>query len=219
MKYIARDNASPKHRSAQRPFFACSAITALCLSALPACVSIAGDAPTTGPSGDTSASLTAPAGGGNFSGSSAGTTPEAVQGADAAAQQNPADLRTAIGVNPNGPKLVEVPKVPAMSVVGYVQPHNRPPMALLELADKQDAALKHIYLVKVGTEIPVTISGRIFPVGRGELTGLSDAARPSAPVQRDDAGEETQIILTVTNVTQDGVTVKAGLLAKTIVVH
>jgi hypothetical protein len=208
------------------PFFNRSAFAALCLCGSFACVSIAADAPTTAPSGDAPAAA-APANGGDASGSSANTAQGAAQsaaqgaapGTDAAAQQNSTDLRTAIGVNPNGPKSVEVPKVPAMAVVGFVQPQNRPPMALLELADKQDSGLKRIYLVKVGTEIPVTVSGRISPVGRGELTGLSDAARPAAPVQRDDSGEETQIILTVTNVTQDGVTVKAGLLAKTIVVH
>ena len=106
-----------------------------------------------------------------------------------------------------------------MSVVGFVQPHDRPAITLLELADKRGSDVKRIYLVKVGTEIPVTISGRVTPIGHNELTGLSDAARPAPARPIDDANQETQIILTVTRVTQDGVTVKAGLLSKTIVVH
>ena len=205
MNSKACDTTSNSSRSSRRSKWALHAVAALCLSGFAVCSSLA-DPPSDGAPAQTNAPVP-PA---NANGAQTG---------DPTTQQSAEDLRTAIGVNPNGPKAVEVPEVPEMSVVGFVQPHDRPAMALLELADKRGSDVKRIYLVKVGTEIPVTISGRVTPIGHNELTGLSDAARPAPARSTDDANQETQIILTVTRVTQDGVTVKAGLLSKTIVVH
>src|SRR5580704_14327914 len=87
-----------------------------------------------------------------------------------------ADLRALIGVNPVGLKRAEVPRLPTMSLRGFVRPHGQQPLALLEMAE-----LNRIFLVQVGTEIPITVAGRLSPVGRGELTGLAKA--PAAPVR------------------------------------
>jgi hypothetical protein len=213
MKTRACDRTSTQYRSTGHWPRAWSVVAVVCVSGFAACVSVA-DPPAAPQSDDAPLQTSAPVPAANAPSQASGAPT-----ADPTTQQSSEDLRTAIGVNPNGPKAVDVPEVPEMSVVGFVQPHDRQAMALLELADKRGSDLKRIYLVKVGTEIPVTISGHVTPIGHNELTGLSDAARP-APVRSDnDSGQETQIILTVTRVTPDGVTVKAGLLSKTIVVH
>jgi hypothetical protein len=210
MKSKARNQTPRRLQIARRRTLALSGICAVSLNAAVLCVCVRADEPTTAPSTGEPTIVQVP-----------GADSSAAPGGDTLAPQNPQDLRTEIGVNPNGPRAVEVPKVPEMAVVGFVKPHDKPAMALLEISEKQDETTKRIYLVRVGTEIPVTITGHVSPVGHGELTGLSDAARPSAPENTggDNAGDETQIILTVTKVTQDGVTVKAGLLSKTIEVH
>jgi hypothetical protein len=217
MNHTAHKQSSSPYRPGQRftnrAKRTVSIVSAICFCGLTAGVSIAGGDDAAAPA------ASAPAYNGAAAPSADAAASPAAPGSDATTQPTGEDLRTAIGVNPNGPKAVDVPEVPEMSVVGFVQPHDRPAMALLELADKRGSDLKRIYLVKVGTEIPVTISGRVNPVGHNELTGLSDAARPAPIRSDDDSGQETQIILTVTKVTQDGVTVKAGLLSKTIVVH
>ena len=146
--------------------------------------------------------------------------PAKTPGKDAPAENEPrpadgSDLRTLIGVNPVGLKRVEVPRMPAMSLRGFVKTSGQPPLALLEITD-----LNRVFLVKVGTEIPLTIAGRISPIGRNELTGLGGPGRtPAAPANAGDGREQSQIILKVLKVSGEGVTVEAGLLAQTIVIR
>jgi len=122
------------------------------------------------------------------------------------------DLRALIGVNTGGLKRVEVPaKLPAMTLRGFLQPSGQPAIALLELAE-----LKRIFVVQVGTEIPITIAGRAVAAGHGELTGLG-GTKVEAPTV--DPSGQTQIILKVLKVSNEGVTVEAGLLAQTIVIR
>ena len=123
------------------------------------------------------------------------------------------DLRTLIGVNPVGLKRVDVPRMPAMTLRGFIQPRGQPPLALLEIAE-----LNRVFLVKVGTEIPINVAGRVTPVGRGELSGLNTQNKQNAPVARTNEGQ-SQIILKVLKVSGEGVTVEAGLLAQTIIIR
>ena len=122
------------------------------------------------------------------------------------------DLRSLIGVNP-GLKRAEIPQIPAMSLRGFIQPHDRLPQALLEITE-----LNRVFLVQEGTEIPITVAGRVSPVGRDELTGLG-VAKPAGGNTGPDAQGQSQIILTVVRITGEGVTVKAGLLAQTIIIR
>jgi hypothetical protein len=125
------------------------------------------------------------------------------------------DLRSLIGVNPTGLRHVDVPQVPSMALRGYIQQGNRA-MALLELTD-----LKRIFLVQEGTEIPVTVSGTVTPTGHGELTGLDDLSKPNdnqnnnAPAQQ----TQSQIILKVLRISDEGVTVTAGMERQTIIIR
>ena len=125
------------------------------------------------------------------------------------------DLRSLIGVNP-GLKRAEIPRLPAMSLRGFVQPHGGPPQALLEISE-----LNRVFLVQEGTEIPITVAGSISPVGRAELTGLGRQRLPAkAPTpQAHDAQGQSQIILTVVKISNEGVTVKAGLMAQTMIIR
>lgn len=126
-----------------------------------------------------------------------------------------ADLRTLIGVNPHGLKRAEVPRLPPMTVRGFVQPHGQPPLALLEIGDSN-----RTFLVQIGTEIPITVVGRISPVGRSELTGLNAPGKSLVPqVRTADGQEQSQVILKVIKVSGQGVTVEAGLLSQTIIVR
>jgi hypothetical protein len=122
------------------------------------------------------------------------------------------DLRNLIGVNPVGLKRVDVPRMPAMSLRGFIQPRGQPPLALLEIAE-----MNRVFLVKVGTEIPITVPGRVAPIGRAELSGLNAPNKTAAPATRSTDGQ-SQIILKVLKVSSEGVTVEAGLLAQTIVI-
>jgi hypothetical protein len=123
------------------------------------------------------------------------------------------DLRELIGVNPVGLKRVDVPRMPAMSLKGFVRMKGQEPMALLEIAE-----LNRVFLVQVGTEIPITVAGRVAPVGRSELSGLAGASKAPAAQIRQSEGQ-SQIILKVLRVSGEGVTVEAGLLAQTIIIR
>ena len=140
--------------------------------------------------------------------------PEAAKPTSESATRAPgADLRSLIGVNTGGLKRVEVPaKLPAMTLRGFLQPSGQPAIALLELAE-----LNRIFVVQVGTEIPITIAGHVTAAGHGELTGLGGAVKAEAPAV--DPSGQTQIILKVLKVSSEGVTVEAGLLAQTIVIR
>jgi len=122
------------------------------------------------------------------------------------------DLRSLIGVNP-GLKRAEIPRLPVMSVRGFIQQQGRPTLALLEISE-----LNRVFLVAEGTKIPITVAGRVTPVGRAELTGLG-TAKPTGPETGTDAQSQSQIILTVEKVTSEGVTVNAGLLAQTMIIR
>lgn len=124
------------------------------------------------------------------------------------------DLRMAIGINPTGLRRVDVPRVPSMTMRGYVQPRGSEPMALLEITESN-----RIYLVQKGTQIPVTVTGKVSPIGHAELTGLSDAAKPAAAPSPADDKEQSQIILKVVGVSREGVTVETGTLAQTMVIR
>jgi len=125
------------------------------------------------------------------------------------------DLRSLIGVNPEGMKRVDVPQIPNMALRGFVQRRGADPIALIELTD-----LKQLVLVHKGTEIPITVAGHVTPAGHSELPGLDDASH--VPGTADTAGgppEQSQIILKVIEVTEDGVTVTAGIERQTIFVR
>jgi hypothetical protein len=125
-------------------------------------------------------------------------------------------LKQLIGVTPAGLQPVELQKLPVMSLRGFVQPSDGgQPRALLEINE-----LDRSFLVQVGTEIPVTMQGRLSPIGHNELTGLPQAGGEAAPPppQQQDAGQ-SQIILKVLRVTPQGVTVRAGLIDQTIVIR
>ena len=125
------------------------------------------------------------------------------------------DLRALIGVNPGSVKRVDVPKLPAMTLRGFAQPRGQPSIALLEIAE-----LNRIFLVHVGTEIPIMVQGRLNPLGHSELTGLSGAKSVDTQVRNGaDPSGQSQIILKVLRVTGEGVTVEAGLLAQTIIIR
>jgi hypothetical protein len=136
------------------------------------------------------------------------------------AAQSPAmppigDLRSLIGVNPEGMKRVDVPQIPNMALRGFVQRHGADPIALIELTD-----LKQLVLVHKGTEIPITVTGHVTPAGHSELPGLDDASRvPGAADAVGGPPEQSQIILKVIEVTEDGVTVTAGIERQTIFVR
>lgn len=122
------------------------------------------------------------------------------------------DLRELIGVNP-GIKLVEMPHMPVMSLRGFVQGRGQQPMALLEIKD-----MDRSFLVQAGTEIPIMVTGRVTPIGHDELGGLqNDGKAPAAPVTATDV--QSQIILKVVKVSGEGVIIKTGLMAQTIVVR
>jgi hypothetical protein len=138
--------------------------------------------------------------------SASDTTPAAAGSSDAES------LKQLIGVNPSGLKRADLPKLPVMSLSGFVQPHNGKASALLQIAD-----LNRTFLVEEGTQIPITVPGRISPIGRSELIGLNQTTTP--PTQANDANSQSQIILKVVRVSDEGVTVEAGLIDQTIVVR
>jgi len=121
-------------------------------------------------------------------------------------------LKTLIGVNSSGVRPQDLPKLPAMSLCGFVQPRNGTAWALLRIED-----LNRTFLVQQGTEIPVTVQGRVSPIGRSELVGLGPSAAAPPPAQDNNA--QSQIIFKVTRVSDEGVTVEAGLIDQTIVVR
>ncbi|MGA2499958.1 MAG: hypothetical protein ABSH20_19645 [Tepidisphaeraceae bacterium] len=121
------------------------------------------------------------------------------------------DLRWLLGVNP-GTKRVDLPHMPAMSLRGFIKPDGAKPLALLEVAEAN-----RVFLVQVGTEIPITVAGRIAPAGHGELSGLDDPSKTPVAVTR--GGEQSQIILKVLKISEEGVVVEAGLLAQTMIIR
>jgi hypothetical protein len=126
------------------------------------------------------------------------------------------DLRQLLGiVNSQGLKRVDVPQVPNMALRGFIQPHGGEPIALLELTDQ-----KQLILVHKGTKIPITVTGHISPAGHTELAGLDDGSRvPGTANPVSSAPEQSQIILEVTNVSPEGVTVTAGQERQPIIIH
>ncbi|MGA3066878.1 MAG: hypothetical protein ABSF29_08540 [Tepidisphaeraceae bacterium] len=139
-------------------------------------------------------------------------TPASSQPATAAGPSDAEDLRQLIGVRAPGIAPVELPKLPSMSLRGFVRTADDSACALLEVTD-----LNRIFLVKKGTEIPITVEGRLSPINQSELTGLGQSATP-AP-QPDEANTQTQIILKIINVSDEGVIVQAGLNDQTIVIR
>jgi hypothetical protein len=134
------------------------------------------------------------------------------QPATAAGPSDAEDLRQLIGVRAPGIAPVELPKLPAMSLRGFVKTADDGTVALLEVTD-----LNRIFLVKEGTEIPITVQGRISPINQSELTGLGQSATP-AP-QPDESSAQSQIILKIIKVSDEGVIVQAGLNNQTIVIR
>ena len=130
------------------------------------------------------------------------------------------DLRDIIGIKTGELSRVEVPRLPAMSLRGFVKPRNGSALALLEIAESSAPNSARTFLVKVGTEIPVTVSGSVAPIGRGELSGLNGAPNtPAQPPRPESSSEQSQIILHVIKVTAEGVIVEAGLLDRTITIR
>ena len=126
------------------------------------------------------------------------------------------DLRDLIGINHDFTR-VEMGNMPEMSMRGFIQPGNpaKLPTALLEI--KQ---MKRLFLVQEGTEIPVMVTGRVTPVARNELSGLhGDAKAAATPSPASDSQQQSQIILKVVKVSAEGVIVKAGLQAQTIIIR
>ncbi len=126
-------------------------------------------------------------------------------------------MRNLIGVNSGGLRPIETPHMPAMSVRGFIKPANGNATALLEIKE-----LNRSFLVEVGTEIPVMVTGRVTPVGQAELTGLAGLAGqgkpPPAPVAAD-SQEQSQIILKVTKVTKEGVTIQTNVLSQSLIIR
>jgi hypothetical protein len=106
-----------------------------------------------------------------------------------------------------------MPHLPAMSLRGFIQPRGRTPMALLEIKD-----LDRQFLVQAGTEIPITVSGRVTPIGRDELSGLPGQAKATGTaITTSDI--QSQIIMKVIKVSSEGVTIETGLMAQSIIVR
>lgn len=123
------------------------------------------------------------------------------------------DLRDLLGVNP-GMKRADLTKLPTMSLRGFVKREGQPPIALLEIAE-----LNRDFLVQAGTEIPITVQGRVTAMGHSELTGLAAPNKPQAAPAPADNSQESQIILRVLKVSSDGVVVETGLQDQTITVR
>jgi hypothetical protein len=140
------------------------------------------------------------------------TTQASSQPAIAAGPSDAEDLRQLIGVRAPGIAPVELPKLPAMSLRGFVKTADDSAFALLEVTD-----LNRIFLVKKGTEIPITVQGRISPINQSELTGLGESATPAQ--QPDEANAQSQIILKIIEVSDEGVIVQAGLNNQTIIIR
>ena len=121
------------------------------------------------------------------------------------------DLRSLIGVNAGGAKRTEGPRLPVMSLRGFVKPHGQSPLALIEIAE-----FNRTFLVQVGSEIPITIASRLLSAGREELTGLSGSSK-SGPARSADS--QSQIILKVTKVNSEGVTVEAEQLGQVLIIR
>jgi hypothetical protein len=144
----------------------------------------------------------------------AATQPTADVSAPPAAGTSDADsLRQLIGVSPNGLQPVDLPKLPAMSLRGFINPQDGPPRALLQIDQ-----INQTFLVEVGTEIPVTMQGRVSSRASQELVGLPNSGgAPPPPPQNTDT--QSQIILKVVHISAEGVTVRAGLIDQTIVIR
>ena len=147
---------------------------------------------------------------------SAGGNDEPLASAPPASTQPAPDLRQLMGVvNPEGIKRVEVPEIPNMALRGFIKPHDGEPVALLELTDR-----KELIFVQKGTQIPITVSGHVQAIGHSELSGLDDGSRVPGTVNPVSSGpEQSQIILEVTNLTAEGVTVTAGQERQSIIIH
>jgi hypothetical protein len=140
------------------------------------------------------------------------TTQPSFQPVIAGGPSDAEDLRQLIGVRGPGIAPVELPKLPAMSLRGFVKTADGSSFALLEVTD-----LNRVFLVKKGTEIPITVQGRISPIDQSELTGLGQSATPAQ--QPDETNAQSQIILKIIEVSDEGVIVQAGLNNQTIVIR
>lgn len=124
------------------------------------------------------------------------------------------DLRALIGVQLSGRRHVEVPKLPSISVQGYVHADGLEPMVLLQIGDGHK-----VYLVQRGTEIPIIVAGDVTPVGRNELTGLPGSKGTDTPAEATSKGaQESVVILKVQRITKEGVILDTGL-AQTLTVR
>lgn len=124
------------------------------------------------------------------------------------------DLRALIGVQLSGRRHVEVPKLPPISVQGYVHADGGDPMALLQIGDAHK-----VYLVQKGTEISITVAGDVTPVGKNELTGLPGPKGSDTPAEAAPKGaQESLVILKVQKITNEGVILETGL-AQTLTVR
>jgi hypothetical protein len=121
------------------------------------------------------------------------------------------DLRQLIGVHAPGIAPVELPKLPVMSLHGYIKAAGDNSYALLEVVD-----LNRIFIVKEGTEIPITVQGRISPINQSELTGLGQSSTPTN--NPDTTAGQSLIILKIIKVSEEGVLVQAGLSNQTIII-
>jgi hypothetical protein len=135
-----------------------------------------------------------------------------VSTAPSTVQSEAESLKQLIGVNSSGLRGVELPKLPAMSLSGFALLGDGSARALLEITD-----LNRTFLVRIGTKIPITVPGRVSPIGRSELVGLGQAVSAAAPA--DSNNVQSQIILEVIDISPEGVTVKAGLIDQTIIVR
>jgi hypothetical protein len=145
-------------------------------------------------------------------GATAATGTSSVPTAPPAVLSDVESLKELIGVSGPGFKGVDLPKLPAMSLSGFVLLPDNTARALLNIED-----LNRTFLVQIGTKIPITVQGRVSPIGRSELTGLGQS--PSAAAPADTTNTQSQIILEVVDINDQGVTVKAGLIDQTIVVR
>lgn len=143
--------------------------------------------------------------------------PAPARASDAAPSQavgSVGDLRTLLGVQLSGHRHVEVPKLPPISVQGYVHADGGEQMALLQIGDA-----RRVYLVKKNTEIPITVAGNVTPVGKNELTGLPGPKGSDIPADAAPKGaQESVVILKVLQITTGGVILETGL-AETLTVR